>query len=77
MLFIAKDNPTIAGSFGYKLISKVDSLAQFPQVGRIVPEKNDETVREIIFRPYRIIYKVLSEKQIVGIARIWHGARGT
>lgn len=38
--------------------------------------KQDENVREIIFRPYRIICKVLTEKQIVGIARIWHGARG-
>jgi toxin ParE1/3/4 len=51
-------------------------LAQFPFLGRIVPEENDETVREIIFRSYRIIYKVFAEKQIVGIARIWHGARG-
>ena len=76
VLFIAQDNPRVAESFGYLLMSKVDLLAQFPQVGRIVPEKNDETIREIIFRSYRIIYKVLAEKQIVAIARVWHGARG-
>ncbi len=57
-------------------MSKVDVLAQFPQIGRVVPEENDETIREIILRPYRIIYKVLTEKQIIGIARVWHGARG-
>jgi plasmid stabilization system protein ParE len=57
-------------------MSKVDVLAQFPQIGRVVPEENDETIREIILRPYRIIYKVLAEKQIIGIARIWHAARG-
>lgn len=51
-------------------------LAQFPEIGRVVPEENDGTIREIIFRPYRIIYKVLAEKRIVAIARIWHGARG-
>jgi plasmid stabilization system protein ParE len=55
---------------------KVDVLAQFPQLGRIVPEEQDENFREIILRPYRIIYKVLAERQAVGIARIWHGARG-
>ena len=76
VLFIAQDNPTVAESFGYQLISKVDVLAQFPQLGRVVPEENDEMVREIILRPYRIIYKVLAEKQIIAIARIWHGARG-
>ena len=76
VVFIAQDNPTVAESFGYQLISKVDVLAQFPQLGRVVPEENDEMVREIILRPYRIIYKVLAEKQIIAIARIWHGARG-
>ena len=76
VLFIAQDNPTIAESFGYRLMSKVDMLAQFPQIGRVVPEENDETIRELILRPYRIIYKVLVEKETVAIARIWHGARG-
>ena len=76
VLFIAQDNPPAAESFGYLLMSKVDVLAQFPQLGRLAPEENDETIREIVFRSYRIIYKVLAEKQIIGIARIWHGARG-
>ena len=76
VLFIAQDNPTVAESFGCQLISKVDVLAQFPQIGRIVPEENDETIREIILRPYRIIYKLITEKQIIAIVRIWHGARG-
>jgi addiction module RelE/StbE family toxin len=76
VLFIARDNPRVAESFGCLLMSKVDTLAKFPQLGRIVPEEQDENVREIIFRPYRIIYKVLAEKQIVAIGRVWHGARG-
>jgi toxin ParE1/3/4 len=76
VLFIAQDNPIVAESFGYRLMSKVDVLAQFPQIGRVVPEENDETIREIILRPYRIIYKVLAEKQLIGIARVWHGALG-
>lgn len=76
VLFIAQDNPIVAESFGYRLMSRVDVLAQFPQIGRVVPEENDETVREIVLCPYRIIYKVLAEKQVVAIARIWHGARG-
>ena len=74
--FIAADNPAIAESFGFQLISKVDVLSSHPQLGRVVPEERDENIREIIFRPYRIIYQILSAQQVVAIARIWHGARG-
>jgi len=74
--FIAADNPVAAQSFGFRLMSKVDVLAQFPEPGRVVSEENDEAIREIILRPYRIIYQVLADKQTVAIVRIWHGARG-
>jgi toxin ParE1/3/4 len=57
-------------------MSKVDMLASFPQIGRVVPEEHDENIREIILRPYRVIYQVLPAPEVVAIARIWHGARG-
>jgi toxin ParE1/3/4 len=74
--FIAKDNRAIAESFGCLLMSKVDLLAQFPRLGRVVPEEQDENIREIIFRSYRIVYQVIEDQQVVTIARVWHGARG-
>ena len=74
--FIALDNPTAAEAFGYLLMTKVDALAQFPRLGRVVPEENDEDIREIIFRSYRIVYQVIEKQQFVAIARVWHGARG-
>ncbi len=74
--FIALDNPIVAESFGYLLMTKVDALAQFPRLGRVVPEEDDEDIREIIFRSYRIVYQVIEKQQIVAIARVWHGARG-
>jgi len=74
--YIAENNPLIAESFGFRLMSKVDLLAQFPQIGRIVPEEQDEDIREIILPPYRIVYRVLEDNHVVAIARIWHGARG-
>ena len=74
--FIAADNPAVAETLGYRLMSKVDMLANFPLLGRAVPEENDENIRELILRPYRIIYQVLPTQQLVAVARIWHGARG-
>jgi plasmid stabilization system protein ParE len=74
--FIAEDNRGVAESFGFRLISKVDLLGQFPHLGRVVPEEGDEDTRELILPPYRIIYRVFPEKQMVAVVRIWHGARG-
>ncbi len=74
--FIATDNPAAAESFSVRIMSKVDLLAQFPELGRVVPEENDESIREIILRPYRIVYQVLARQNVVAIVRIWHGARG-
>ena len=32
VLFIARDNPPVAESFGYLLMSRVDYLAEFPKM---------------------------------------------
>jgi plasmid stabilization system protein ParE len=45
-------------SFGYELISETDRLQAFPELGRIVPEYRNDHIREIVFRPYRIVYRV-------------------
>jgi plasmid stabilization system protein ParE len=47
--FIARDNPERAMSFGYQLISETDRLQDFPELGRIVPEYENQRLREITF----------------------------
>ena len=76
VVFIARDNPERAMSFGYQLISETDRLHDFPALGRIVPEYENQCLREIIFRPYRIVYRVNHDRKICEIARVWHSARG-
>ena len=76
MVFIARDNPNRAMSFGCKLISETDRLQEFPELGRIVPEYKSHVVREIIFRPYRIVYRINHDAKLCEIARVWHSARG-
>jgi plasmid stabilization system protein ParE len=76
VVFIAHDNPNRAMSFGYELISETDRLQQFPELGRIVPEYRDDGMREIVLRPYRIIYRVDHERALCEIVRVWHSARG-
>lgn len=75
VVYIAEDNPEIAERFGYSIIEASKSLSSFPQKGRCVPEFKGCPFREIIFSPYRIIYRI-SQTGIVEIVRIWHSARG-
>ena len=76
VVFIARDNPNRAMSFGYKLISETDSLQDFPELGRTVPEYHNDRIREIIVRPYRIVYRIDHDRKLCQIARVWHSARG-
>jgi len=76
VIFIARDNSERAMSFGYELISQTDRLQNSPEAGRVVPEYQNQLLREIIFRPYRIVYRVNHDRNVCEIARVWHSARG-
>ena len=74
--FIAADDRATAKRFGDRIISKVEALAEFPRIGRMVPEYRDDRVREVILTPYRIIYELDDEGCVLSVLRVWHGARG-
>jgi len=74
--YIAKDNPDAALRLGDLIFERVDSLEKFPELGRIVPERNQPQIREIIVKKYRVIYRFRPNDKIVEILRVWHGARG-
>ena len=56
------------------LFEKTEKLEQFPQIGRIVPEINRPEIRELLFRNYRIIYRIASADQI-NILAVHNGLR--
>jgi plasmid stabilization system protein ParE len=71
--FIAKDSPFYAAITAQKIISLIDNLTVFPESGRIVPEYNNPKIRELIYKNYRIVYRL--KGTIVEIAAISHSAR--
>ena len=75
--FISSDSPQRAQEFALRLIEHTDRLHEQPLSGKMVPEHHLPHIREILYRPYRIVYRVNHERQLVEIARIWHAARGT
>ena len=71
--YISKDSKRYADRFLDKLLERVDQLESFPKSGRVVPEFNIDTIRELIEGNYRIVYKI-SPTQIA-IVRVHHAAR--
>ena len=76
VVFIARNNPERARTFGHTLIDKATALGAHPEMGRVVPEVADAAVRESVHGNYRIIYELTAKPSTVYILRFWHGARG-
>ncbi len=67
-------SPSYASHLQDALIDKADLLRQQPEMGRKVPEFDLPYLRELIHKPYRIVYKIVSPDQI-DIITIQHSSR--
>lgn len=63
----------IGQQFVISIIEHVKTLKNHPNIGRIVPEFNNEKIREIIHSPFRIVY--LYEDNSINIIRVWRSER--
>jgi toxin ParE1/3/4 len=71
--YISLDSKFYADRYIHKLVSRVDRLTRFPESGKIVPEFNVNSIRELVEGNYRIIYKI--NVGSIGIVRVHHAAR--
>ena len=66
-----------AGAAGERLlreiVSQAERLAVFPESGRVVPEFGIGHLREIVHPPFRIVYRLDTDK--VRIVRVWRSER--
>ena len=70
--FVAGESPHYAGLIVQRLVAAVERLAMFPNSGRVVPEFGDPVIREVLWRNYRLVYRVLGQN--VEIVTVFHGA---
>lgn len=68
-LFIATDQPKAAAKWVDNLFASVERLQEFPNTGRIVPELNTRSIREVIFGAYRVFYRVRNDVEILTVRR--------
>lgn len=57
-----------------EIINQVFLLEQFPRIGRVVPELNLETIRELIVHQYRVVYSITVQEQIE-VLTVRHSSR--
>ncbi|MBI3894687.1 MAG: type II toxin-antitoxin system RelE/ParE family toxin [Acidobacteria bacterium] len=71
--YIAKDSPLYADLVIRRLVVAVERLSNFPESGRMVPERSSPEIREVIVKPYRIVYRV--REGTVEIVTIFRASR--
>ena len=54
-------------------MDQADSLSEFPESGRVVPEDEEQLRRELIYQGYRIIYRLMEKN--VYILSVFEGSR--
>jgi toxin ParE1/3/4 len=72
--YIEQYSTNYASIIVQKLYKKVGVLKQFPKVGRVIPEMQEERYRELIEGNYRIMYEMLDDEVIL-IQRVLHTSR--
>jgi addiction module RelE/StbE family toxin len=71
--YIAADSSRYAALVIERIIAGVERLSTFPESGRIVPERRDPEIREVIIRPYRVVYRL--RPGAVEIATVFRASR--
>jgi plasmid stabilization system protein ParE len=56
-----------------EILERIETLADHPEIGRIVPEVGQAFLRELIHPPFRIVYRL--DPGRVRIVRVWRSER--
>ena len=71
--YIALNSPTYAKQMVDKITHRSEQIVHQSLSGRKVPEYDSKDIRELIERPYRIIYRIKQDQ--IDVLAVIHGAR--
>ena len=71
--YIAADSPAWAELTVQRLVATVERLQQYPDSGRMVPERQSPELREVVSGKFRIVYRRTPD--LVEIATVFRGSR--
>ncbi len=73
--YISQDSRNAAEYVVHSILKRIELLQDFPFMGRIVPEFQDDTIREVFRFSYRIVYKYYETSTTIRLLTIRHGGR--
>lgn len=73
--YFREASPSYAERFEEQVFEATRRLETFPQSGRVIPEAEEDALREVIYRDYRIMYHVDGAGEDVLILTILHSSR--
>ncbi len=71
--YISRDSEIYARLFAERVVLTTQRLKDFPESGRMIPEVENQTLREIIVQGYRVMYRVETDRVLV--LAVMHGSR--
>lgn len=71
--YIALNSPTYAKGMVDRITRRSSQITGSPLSGRMVPEYQAQDIRELIEKPYRIIYRIKQDQ--IDVLAVIHGAR--
>lgn len=69
--YVATESPRAAARLLDQILEAAESLGTLSERGRVVPERGDLAIRELIIQPFRLIYHV-AEAEIVVLGLLHH-----
>ena len=65
--------PQVGERFVVDIVAHIQTLADHPNIGRMVPEFSKDYIRELIHPPFRVVY--MREENSIYIIRVWRSER--
>lgn len=65
--------PNVGERFVAEVFERVETLEQYPDLGRVVPEFGQSFLRELIHPPFRIVYR--RDVNRIRVVRVWRSER--
>ena len=73
--YIARDSVFYAQQVVESILELGDSLVTQPARGRVVPELNDASIRELFIYSYRMLYEICEDRREIHLLAVLHGKR--
>ena len=60
---------------GFGIYDWAQILIRHPEAGSILPEKANADGRKLVFRSWKIAYRIDREAKAIYLVRVWHAAQ--